>query len=146
MVPKQGGQLSSRLSRLQYGYCEWYRPRVASFPVVSPFTVCASVRGNDPVCLLVARDSILLVWDYVYIIFICFEYPPTPPGVLRRVRASLFTLSLSLSQTGSKSRKLVRTPSPREGEGDQGGEKCTAPPGSGLRSSGHNILFLKIQR
>ena len=24
--------------------------------------------------------------------------------------------------------------------------KCTAPPGSGLRSSGHNIVFLKVQR
>ena len=35
-------------------------------------------------------------------------------------------------------------PPPRGGTG--GGWKCTAPPGSGLRSSGHNILFLKIQK
>ena len=61
-----------------------------------------------------------------------------PFGGLEYVRSSLFTLSLSLSQTGSKSWKFVRTPSPggsgTGGEGGPGeGGKCTAPSRTGLR-------------
>ena len=63
--------------------------------------------------------------DFIFYVFSREKYqnsflikcPPTPPGVLKRVRASRFTLSLSPSQTGSKSRKKICTHPPPRGGG-----------------------------
>ena len=76
------------------------------------------------------------------------ENPPTPPGVLRRVRASRFTLSLSLSQTGSKSWKFVSMHPNPHGVGTRGGlggESVRLLPGAVFGPLGTTFYSLKYK-